>query len=234
MPASPSQPVAARPSPILPVVAALAFLALLGVVLGDWAPLDRADEALSARFRAYGTATPRVISVIRVATDVMSTVSFLAIGIAGTVLLAVRGHRRAAGLCAAVTVAVPVLWSLMHWVLYRPRPVDGFVAIDSNGFPSGHTSHAAATALLVVLLLWPRLAAAGRALVAALGAALAVGVGLTRVALLAHWPSDVVGGWLLGLAVVPALALAFARRAGGAAPADPADAARDADQRASS
>jgi undecaprenyl-diphosphatase len=205
-------PGTARPSPILPVVAALAFLALLGLVLGGWAPLDRADEALSERFRAYGTASPGVISVIRVATDVMATLPFVTLGVAGAVLLAARRRRRAAGLCAAVTAAVPVLWSLMHWALHRPRPADGFVAIDSNGFPSGHTSHATATALLVALLLWPRLGTAGRALVVALGAILAVGVGLTRVALLAHWPSDVLGGWLLGLAVVSALALAFAGR----------------------
>jgi len=223
--------VVARPSPVLPVAAALAFLALLGLVLSGWAPLDRADEALSERFRAYGTASPDVISAIRVATDVMATLSFLALGLAGTVLLAAGRRRRAAGLCAAVTVAVPVLWSLMHWALHRPRPADGFVAIDSNGFPSGHTSHAAATAVLVAMLLWPRLGAAGRALVAVLGALLAVGVGLTRVALLAHWPSDVLGGWLLGLAVVPALALAFAGRA---APPGAGDGAPRPAQRANS
>ena len=35
------------------------------------------------------------------------------------------------------------------------------------------------------------------------GVAFAVVIGVSRVGLLAHWPSDVLGGWLLGLAVVP-------------------------------
>jgi undecaprenyl-diphosphatase len=201
----------ARTRPLLPALAAAAFLAMLGLVLGDWGPLQRADEALSAEFRSYGTAFPRVISVVRVVTDVMGTLSFLTIGLAGTVLLLAARSRRAAGFCAAVTVSVPVLWGAAHALLYRPRPANGFVDIHSNGFPSGHTAHATATALLVLLLLWPRLGTAGRVTAVALGAVLAVAIGLTRVALLAHWPTDVLGGWLLSLAVVPALALAFGR-----------------------
>jgi len=205
--------VPARISPLVPAASAAAFLALLCLVLGDWGPLHRADEALSAQFRAYGTASPRAVAAIRVVTDLMGTVAYLTVGLAATVLLAAGGRRRPAGLTAAVTAAVPVLWTVMHGVLHRPRPADGFVDIDSNGFPSGHTAHAAAAALLAGLLLWPRLGRPGRALLVALGALLAVGIGLTRVALLAHWPSDVLGGWLLSLAVVPALALAFRRGA---------------------
>ena len=45
----------------------------------------------------------------------------------------------------------------------------------------------------------------------ALAAGFALFVGLTRLVLLAHWPADVLGGWLLALAVVPLLARAADR-----------------------
>jgi len=99
-----------------------------------------------------------------------------------------------------------VLWSLGHWLLHRPRPADGFVTVASNGFPSGHASNAAAAALLVVLLLWPRQTRLGRVVTVVLAAGFAVVIGLTRLMLLAHWPADVLGGWLLALVVVPVAA----------------------------
>jgi undecaprenyl-diphosphatase len=205
--------VIARLPPAWPVFASLAFVALLTLVVIGPAPLVDADLAISEAFRGFGTGRPALISVVRVVTDVMSTVSFLAVGCTAAVLLAAGGQRRAAGLCAAITVAVPVLWGLLHWWLYRPRPLNGFVVVDSNGFPSGHTANAAAAALTAVLLLWPHLRRAARAVLVVAAVCFAVAVGLTRVVLLAHWPADVLGGWLLALAVVPPLAAAFGGRA---------------------
>jgi membrane-associated phospholipid phosphatase len=204
--------VVARPPLALPLLALAAFGTLLLLVAVRWGPVARVDVAVSEAFRSYGLGHPGVIAVARVATSVMSTLAFLSIGCAATVLLAWSGHRRAAGFCAAVTAVVPVLWGLLHAWLHRPRPVGGFVVVASNGFPSGHTSHAGATALAAVLLLWPHLRRAGRVALVVAATVFALGVGLTRVVLLAHWPSDVLGGLLLALAVVPLLAAVFGGR----------------------
>jgi membrane-associated phospholipid phosphatase len=193
----------ARPPLVVPLLALAAFLALMAAVVGDWGPIERLDVTLSEDLREYGAAHPGLVDTIRVATDVGATIPFVAAGVIATAGLLLRRHRREAYLCAWVTALVPVLWGLMHWAVHRPRPPDGFVFVDSNGFPSGHTSHAASAALVAVLLLWPRLARRGRALVVAAGVALALFVGATRVLLLAHWPTDVLGGWLLALTVVP-------------------------------
>ncbi|MFD8637916.1 phosphatase PAP2 family protein, partial [Streptomyces sp. NPDC059656] len=63
-----------------------------------------------------------------------------------------------------------------------------------------------AVLLLALLPLVPR---PWRPLPWALAAVSVVGVGYTRVALGVHWVSDVLGGWLLGLAVVTATTAAF-------------------------
>ncbi|GAB3985370.1 phosphatase PAP2 family protein [Plantactinospora veratri] len=204
----------ARPPLVVPLLALAGFLALLALTVAGWAPLDRFDAAVSDAFRGYGDASPRTVDVLRVATDVAATVPFLVAGLAVTVGLAARGGRRPAAFCAVVTVLIPVLWGLMHWLVHHPRPENGFVVISSNGFPSGHTSNAAAAALVAVLLLWSRLGGPARALTVGLAVAFAAFVGLTRVALLAHWPTDVLGGWLLALAVVPLAARAVRRPAG--------------------
>lgn len=75
----------------------------------------------------------------------------------------------------------------------RPRPtlVPPLDYVDTYAYPSGHAAGA-----MVILVLGAMLLGGRTALVAAL--LLAVAIGLSRIALGVHWPSDVLGGWLFG------------------------------------
>lgn len=191
-----------RRSLTYPLTALGALFALLGLVLAPGAPLASLDTALSERARAFGLAHPAWVEAMRLVTILGTMEVFLAVGAVLAVVLLRRREYAPAAATALVMVMVPGLWALAHLLLHRPRPADGFVSVASNGFPSGHASHAAAVGLLAVLLFWPRLRRPGRVAAVVVAVAFAGAIGLSRVALLAHWPIDVLGGWLLGWAVV--------------------------------
>lgn len=118
--------------------------------------------------------------------------------------------RRAAFVVAATLLAMTAS-GLMKVAFARPRPAVFVRAPGLWSFPSGHTMSATGFAAALVIALW----ATRWRLPALVAAALyAVGVGLTRVYLGYHFPSDVVGGWALALAAVGAAWLAFGLRLG--------------------
>ncbi len=83
---------------------------------------------------------------------------------------------------------------LFKFLVGRPRPRG-----VNWGFPSGHVTAAATFAVLLVYVLSrERVAPAARVPLLLLGVLLVGSVGFARVILNAHWPSDVLGGILLG------------------------------------
>lgn len=124
--------------------------------------------------------------------------------------------RRRWWLWSAALVAGGLVETSVKATLARARPED-----PSAGFPSGHATAAAAFAVIVMYLVGrARLSpGAGLAVCAAVIAGAAL-VGLARIELRAHWPSDVVAGWTLGAGVAASAAWwDLASRAGRAAPA---------------
>ena len=83
----------------------------------------------------------------------------------------------------------------------RPDPSLRWIEIDSLSFPSGHATSSACIYLTLAVLL-SRLATTPGQRVYLIGAALFLSfiVGLSRVYLGVHYPSDVVAGWAIGIA----------------------------------
>jgi membrane-associated phospholipid phosphatase len=121
--------------------------------------------------------------------------------------------RRRWWLWLGVVVFAPILEDLAKPVVGRPRP-EGV----SFGFPSGHVTAAAAffpmAAYLSGKMVRSRRARIRLWLVAA---GLVLLVGIARILLRAHWPTDVLGGAALGLACL-ALAAWWNERGGQASP----------------
>ncbi|MEV0413546.1 phosphatase PAP2 family protein [Streptomyces sp. NPDC050448] len=121
----------------------------------------------------------------------------------------------AAGALGFLLLVQGVRYAVMYGVA-RPRPPVADWAAHASGFafPSGH---ATTSAIVAGLLAWAARRAAAPAtarLCWAVAACWAIAVGLSRIYLGVHWPTDVLGGWLYALTwLTAATTVAAASRA---------------------
>ncbi len=131
------------------------------------------------------------------------------IGIGVVVALLLLGRVRTA-VIYGIALAGASLWTHVVKVsIGRLRPPEGaLVPAPGFSFPSGHALNSTVTYGLIALLVWRSdLPTWVRRLTAIALAVLVILIGLSRIALGVHYPSDVVGGWLGGLAIVAAVAV---------------------------
>jgi membrane-associated phospholipid phosphatase len=138
---------------------------------------------------------PHVGAVCRVLLDLLEPGLFTIWGLA-VVLFALAGERvRVAIAVVAVMALAPLSAELLKPLLAHPHVTSGLADIGAASWPSGHATAATVLALSAVLVVPVRFRPA--MLVGALAFMLAVGAAL----LIRRWhlPSDVLGGYLLGV-----------------------------------
>jgi len=116
--------------------------------------------------------------------------------------LALWRRSRAAALFFTVSVlGAALLNGVMKFAFHRPRPALWPRLMEEHGasFPSGHSMYSAAFVTALILLAWPT---RWRWPALLLGSLFTLVVGWSRIDLGVHYPTDVLAGWLTGVAWV--------------------------------
>ncbi|MDJ0278002.1 phosphatase PAP2 family protein [Sphingomonas sp. 2R-10] len=206
-------PLAPEPRPsrntpwsVIGIAVALATLSLLFVLAERVAQGDAFafDRRLLLALRGTDGApigSARFTSMVRDVTALGSTtVLTIVVAFAG-LLLASVGRWRSGVLVALACAGGSWTNVLFKHAVARARPdlVPHLMDETSNSFPSGHAANSAIVYLTLATLAWPMLRqGAARGFVVVAAALLVVAIGMSRVYLGVHWPSDVLAGWLFG------------------------------------
>lgn len=156
-------------------------------------PLDRAlYQAL------YSGGRPALVVTARIFTALGEPTMLIIAGLVCAWWLWRAGRGRLALVLIAVTMIGRALAEIQKYSIGRARPSlePHLVVVRTSSFPSGHATSSMIFFLTIALALtarsrWHRVAVAGAVTLSLL-------VGLSRVMLGVHWPSDVVGGWAFG------------------------------------
>jgi membrane-associated phospholipid phosphatase len=156
--------------------------------------VQRADDAIFNGF--YGLHyKPRVSRVATWVADLCDPKPYVFLAAIPILVALARGRVRLALVIAAILLGANFTTQLVKPLLggYRADPSLGFTPVSASSWPSGHATAVMSLALTMVL------AAPGRwrPYVGALGAAFAVAVSYSFLTLGWHYPSDVLGGFLV-------------------------------------
>ncbi|CAN5719788.1 phosphatase PAP2 family protein [soil metagenome] len=197
----------------------LILLVLLVLVGASWAFFEIADEPTGGRIPSMDE---RILLALRHPENVADPIGPLwfeeavrditslgSVAVLGLVTLAVLGFlslrrkSQAIGLVLGATLGGQLLSSLLkHWI-DRPRPevVTPLMHASTASFPSGHAMLSAVVYLTLGALLARFLQSRElRLYVLFVSILLTLLVGLSRIYLGVHYPSDVLAGWSIGLA----------------------------------
>lgn len=187
-------------------ISAAAFAAL-AVIIGAGG-LDGADRALITSLRTPGALADPIgpgwlEEAARDVTALGGTPILVLLTLAVALQLWINGRARRALFAVIAVGGAQALSETLKAFFARPRPdvVPHEVAVYSASFPSGHAMLATAAYFTLAFILAAEIdRKRNRTGLYASAAVLAFLIGVSRVYLGVHWPSDVLAGWFAGLA----------------------------------
>jgi membrane-associated phospholipid phosphatase len=179
-----------------------------------WSWVVSVDDAALRVTYSYGVEHPAWVTAWNVLCSVFSPVTFRVVALGVIVLAALRRQWRLV-IYLAVAIEVPgLLTNVFKALSDRARPDTALVSAAGSSFPSGHAFGTTVAVLALLAVALPLVRPGRRGPLVVLGLVIALAVGIGRVVLNVHHPSDVVAGWALGyvwfVATLPLLPAGYA------------------------
>jgi len=174
-------------------------------------PLLRVDTSAARHLHEWVRQSDDLVLQLKILSFLGSPVWFYVIVIPAVFWVWRRGHVRLAVFLVVTTLGGGLLDTIVKEAVGRARPslVDPVATAHGKSFPSGHAMSSTVVygALLMVFL--PVIGRRYRPVVLGGAILLVLAIGFTRLALGVHFISDVLGGFVLGLAWLAASTAAF-------------------------
>lgn len=192
-------------------VLAVPFCILLLLVEDKWDPLLDLDNHARDTLHSYALAHPGFATTMQVISDSGSALAWQVVTVALVVWLLIR-RRPALAVFAVVAIAGSSLVnSGVKVAVNRARPVVPHPLLREPGmsFPSGHAQAAIVGYCVLLILVIPLLGTLARRIAVAVAVLMVLAIGFSRVALAAHYVSDVLAAYVLGMAWVVLMVTIF-------------------------
>lgn len=160
-------------------------------------PLSHIDESAVTNF---SLAVPGLFQLMVAISAIGAPVSMVVLALAWSGIELAWGRRDRAIVMAASLLSAPIFY-LFKQAIHRARPASQYVddlQLHSYSFPSGHASMSFTILMILAYLLSLRLPRLWSRVATSILILIVILIGISRVYVQSHYPTDVVGGWLLG------------------------------------
>jgi undecaprenyl-diphosphatase len=186
---------------IVSAALAVAVYALMwiGYVL-QWNWLMTIDSSWLDTMHRDDVAHPGWVTAWNVFCTVLGPTAFRLVTLLVIIFALVRRNLRVALFLVISVELSGLITEIAKYAANRPRPAGAVVSAPSTSFPSGHALGVMVAVLALLTVVLPVIHRPLRAWLVAFGALTIIAIGIGRVVLNVHHPSDVVAGWALGYA----------------------------------
>lgn len=185
-----------------------AAVAVLGTLVSFSASVSALDGAIGSLTRTH-----RLVALAVDVSALASTDLILPLTAVAVAALACARHWHGALTLALSVLGTQAVVQLVKFTVDRPRPAVNGAMTEAHGpsFPSAHSATAVALYATLAVLMAHRCHGWKRIAVMAAGGVVVAAVGISRIQLGAHYPLDVLAGWITGAALLLAFWALVAR-----------------------
>lgn len=183
------------PSALVSLLFAAGFICM--ALLYSGSSLKSLDSSIIAFVQ--GMESPAMTAIMKFFTFIGAGLPIVIIAVIIVIILYfVLGHRRELILFATAVLGSALLNVLLKLLFHRTRPdIHRLIEVTGFSFPSGHAMAAFSLYATLIFLLWKHASTGyARALLILIGSAFIAAIGISRIYLGVHYPSDVIAGYL--------------------------------------